>query len=86
MIAKFLVPRYQIAKRVSGGVIVTDSAEFGSQMWSLMTRPMYKNRQCANCGKSISRSTDPAYRPITNRGNRADRICVPCVKKGLGEA
>ena len=48
--------------------------KFGRQLWakSKMTRRHNKDK-CAICGRIVGKQ---AYRPLTNSGNRMERICL----------
>lgn len=57
------------------GVLRVDSGTYGLQLWTRCK--LRKSKKCGSCGQQIG-VRDQAYRPITNAGNRMDRLCVPC--------
>ena len=69
----YIDPRYVIKQKPSGGVIVTEHPEYGTQMWSL-GRITHKHSRddCVLYGSKIGST---GYRPLTNLGNRSFRIC-----------
>lgn len=65
-----MTPTYIIYARRSG-IIVTDHNEFGRQVWE--KRKARKPHKCVICGGDVG---GEGYRPVTNLGNRMDRICA----------
>jgi len=57
---------------------ILGSSWFGLQAWKRII--VRKYHTCRVCGKMI-RTSEEAYRPITNRGNRWHRICPDCIEK-----
>lgn len=57
--------------RAEEGVIFTVS-KYGRQVWSLARLRSRKDNKCAVCGKPLG---DKAYMPMSNAGNRMERIC-----------
>jgi len=70
--------KYRIVFHTSKELIRICSIEYGAQLWALTNQVTRKNHKCGICGKRIHRGKDKAYRPLTNLGNRMDRICLNC--------
>jgi hypothetical protein len=69
---------YRFGKRLSDGLVGLSHVRYGEQLWSsCATR---KARECNDCCKPLP-SGAVAFRPLTNAGNRMDRLCVECVAR-----
>jgi len=66
----------QLVKRLAPGIAVLITRRGGQQMWTRVT--LRKSCCCAECQLALS-PRDHAFSPLTNDGNRADRLCVECV-------
>jgi len=69
---------YEIVKYLSAGLIRIFSLTYGAQFWALTNQMVRKNHNCSICGKTIYKGKDWAFRPVTNLGNRMERICLKC--------
>lgn len=61
------------------GIAIIRSAEYGFQVWALGSTNVRKDHICVLCVRRVKAGTEKMYRPLTNRGNRMDRICEKCV-------
>lgn len=61
------------------GIVRIFSSYHGWQLWVLSGTRIRKNHQCKLCKKEFSKGKTKMYRPITNLGNRKDRICEKCL-------
>ena len=68
--------RYVVKGRISGGIIVVWSYEFGDQLWVRFDRTR-KTHTCVGCGERIDKKS-VGYRPLTNGYNRMLRLCRVC--------
>ena len=69
---------YKIVRYVTKGILRVLSTYEGIQLWVLTNQPVRKDHKCSLCGKAILKGKERAYLPITNLGNRMDRICSKC--------
>lgn len=71
---------YEVVKILSDGVVAINHERYGRQLWSKskLTK-RHKNDACAICGLSVG---DTAFRPVTNKGNRYERICTRHFEQG----
>ncbi len=58
-------------KYLSEGMVALEHIRWGRQLWSICK--IRKERKCVMTGKLIKKG-EHAYRPITNKGNRYERI------------
>lgn len=72
---------YRIIQREAGS-ISTRHATHGDQVWT-KGQITYKRKRtkCAMCGLEIGARHTQGYRPLTNKTNRTDRICVTCAEQ-----
>jgi hypothetical protein len=70
---------YRVVRKLSDGLLVLLSDLFGQQMWGKgkVTKRIRETRNCVLCEGNLG---EQAYRPITNKGNRYERICVKCLE------
>lgn len=68
---------YDWIQTFSDGIEILTGFPHGTQMWAECT--IRKDKQCVLCGCDLKK--EKAYRPITNRGNRMERICLECIQK-----
>jgi hypothetical protein len=70
---------YLIHTRPNKDLAVLYSAAFGTQGWVRVevTKRIRLTRRCSSCGKRLGKK---AFRPLTNKSNRMDRICEPCIE------
>jgi len=61
----------------TGDLLGIEHPHWGRQMWTRCY--LRKPHACAVCGRHLLVGLTPVYRPITNKGNRMERICTPCV-------
>jgi len=65
---------YQITLIPNDSLLITVHPEYGQQLWSTSRMTKLHNRdRCAICGAVVG---SQAYRPITNKSNRMERICL----------
>lgn len=69
---------YTIKEYVAEGVILASCFPYGQQVWTLSEQKVRKNHWCAVCDGAIKKGKHRAFRPLTNHGNRMDRICRKC--------
>ncbi len=62
---------YTILEVPGPGLMLTRS-RFGRQLWALAKLRQHKTSKCAMCDGPLGAE---AYRPMTNLGNRMERIC-----------
>ena len=67
---------YSVVRVFNPGLVGLDCGEFGYQMWTRCVSR--KSEVCALCGKQSS-SGDAVFRPLTNAGNRWERIHATCL-------
>jgi hypothetical protein len=68
---------YILVRTLSDGLVGLSSYDYGRQLWSrCKTRKQHKCRVCG--GLFPVGST--MYRPLTNKGNRMERICENCIR------
>lgn len=60
------------------GMLILNSPRYGRQVWA--TRRSRKHKQCLTCRATIAVGAEP-YAPITNKGNRKERICETCATR-----
>lgn len=72
--------RYTIKEYPDEGILLIACFPYGQQVWVITERKVRKSHKCAICKREIIKDKDKALRPLTNQGNRADRICVECSK------
>jgi hypothetical protein len=68
-----MLNKYKISV-LGDGIIGTSHPEYGVQIWA-RSRLTYrhKNDRCAQCGLPVG---NIALRPVTNKANRMERICL----------
>ena len=69
---------YHLVKVLGNKVVVLEHWQYGTAIWS--TGVLRKPKSCAVCRNSLEKGTE-AYRPMTNKTFRADRVCVRCMGK-----
>lgn len=62
------------------GMLILISPRYGEQVWA--SRRSRKRHQCLLCQLEIRVGSQP-YSPITNLGNRMDRLCEQCAIKAM---
>jgi hypothetical protein len=71
---EMLVSEYEITGFPGSGLMLTEHPQYGQQVWSLVRLGRkHRDDRCALCGLPVG---GRAYRPLANRGNRAERICT----------
>lgn len=76
---------YSVERILSDDLVVLRSLEYGSQMWTPCK--VRKATLCLLCGEGIEKNV-VVFRPLTNGGNRMERIHPSCLKslaKGAGK-
>lgn len=68
---------YEIV-RYEDALLFVYHPRWGQQLWALGQRKVLKKHSCVLCGRAVEKGSDAMYRPMTNRGNRMERICRPC--------
>lgn len=68
---------YRFGKRLSDGLVGLSHVLYGEQLWSL-GKIRKSLRECKDCGEPLPIGA-VAFRPLTNVGNRMERLCVGCV-------
>ncbi len=69
---------YSLVNIMSEKMAVLYSTRYGEQIWSLVNLTKKKiGMDCAICSGTLKKT---GYRPITNLGNRMDRICPRCLQ------
>jgi len=75
----------KVAEVLDATLVSLRSSNYGDQVWFLCTlrghRRSARPHQCAVCKQVLAKGSR-AWRPITNAGNRMERICPDC----MGEA
>ncbi len=69
---------YKIIRYVAEGILRVLSTYDGLQLWVLTNTAVRKDHKCVMCDRAILKGKEKAYLPITNLGNRMDRICEQC--------
>ncbi len=69
-------PDYSLLDSPGGGLLLTEHPVHGRQVWTLVKLKTRRGANCARCHRPLGPS---AYRPVTNRNNRMERICERCV-------
>jgi hypothetical protein len=69
---------FSTIERPGDGLALITHFRFGQKLWALCKTRSRKTNECVLCGNTVG---SLSYRPITNGGNRMDRICVKCVEK-----
>lgn len=64
---------YKIIQIVNETMLRTTHFRWGEQLWVLAKMRTHKRDACMICGAPVG---DLAFRPITNKGNRMERICT----------
>jgi len=65
---------YKILEYPSDELMLIDHPRWGKQLWMLANlTKKYQARTCILCGEALGKK---AYRPLTNLGNRMERICL----------
>jgi len=72
---------YTLIKDETGFFVVLGHWQYGTQIWTEI-KPR-KPHKCTICRADIA--MQPCYRPITNRSNRMERICIPCMAAIISE-
>ncbi|KKM06115.1 hypothetical protein LCGC14_1747350 [marine sediment metagenome] len=74
---------YEVKKILSPEIVGLSSIEYGEQLWAVSNLTKKKiGKGCAICSSELGKK---AYRPTTNKSNRMDRICIPCIEKLKGD-
>ncbi len=74
-----MIINYEVKQILSPELINLYSLEYGNQMWGVCNLTKKKiGKKCASCKSSLVKK---AYRPITNKSNRMDRICIQCIEE-----
>ncbi len=69
---------YNLIEILSPELVVLGSDEYGTQMWGLSNlTKKHSGDECVMCNGQVGKK---AYRPATNKYNRASRICINCVE------
>ena len=64
---------YKILQFSSDGLMLTYHPRYGQQLWALArTTKVHMNDECVICELPVQRVS---FRPMTNKGNRMERIC-----------
>ena len=71
---------YRLNEKPGEGIARIHSIYWGIQLWCLTNTNVRKDHICAFCNRIIKKGKEKAYRPITNLGNRMDRICETCLE------
>lgn len=66
-------PAYRVVDIPGDGLLVTSHPHYERQLWGLVKLRGKQGCPCAMCAHDVGTH---AYRPITNKGNRMDRICT----------
>ena len=66
-------------KQIGNSLYGLEHIRYRKQLWVLCT--VRKDHVCTITGKAIKKGED-AYRPITNAGNRYERICRALFEAG----
>ncbi len=69
--------KFNILSIMSEDLVSLDT-DYGTQVWGIANMTKKKiGMPCWECRKPIGKK---AYRPITNKSNRMDRICLKCIE------
>ena len=71
----------QKAIRRAKGLLTMTHPRYGQQLWGLgkyVGRKKSDPKNCVVCEKQLTKNEE-VWRPITNAGNRMDRICFGCL-------
>ncbi len=71
------VQKAWLMEYIGAGCIKARAAGFPTCGWFKTGRGVLKQHECASCGDAIAKGAR-AYRPLSNRGDRGLRMCVPC--------
>lgn len=67
---------YKLIQAINEGMVQLESARWGLQLWC--QGKIRKSKACIECDWEFAPGAE-MYRPVTNAGNRADRICTRCI-------
>lgn len=68
--------RFKIVEMPAEDILIISVRLYGDQLWT--KGRLRKRANCADCHNDIE--TENSFRPSTNAGNRADRLCLYCIK------
>lgn len=74
--------QYKFVEKLSEGLISLSNPVYGNQLWTSCT--IKKDKECVI--SKVPLKGKVAYRPLTNAGNRMDRISTEEVNKLVMEA
>lgn len=70
---------YKIVRKIDEGLYLLRHPRWGQQIWELSKLTKKKLKQsCSQCRENL---TLYSYRPLTNGGNRMERICERCLQE-----
>ena len=67
------VHEYRIVQVPAAGLALIRHPAYGRQLWSVVKLRKHRRSACVLCGLPVG---DEGYRPVTNAGNRYERICL----------
>ena len=74
-----MIMEYKLIQILSPELVALSSNKYGTQLWGVANlTKKHKDDNCAICNLKVG---SKAYRPTTNKSNRMERICIPCIEK-----
>ena len=74
-----MITEYKLMDILASELVGLYSEKYGKQLWGVVNlTKKHKDDDCAICELKVG---SKAYRPTTNKSNRMDRICIPCIER-----